>query len=86
MMEAEDASREDGTSIAGTLVRLAWHASGTYSKVKAAVVFLVCAHLPCLDPLLMCRPDSLDQPGRGCKWYLSKHAPYDLAVVASPEL
>lgn len=34
MMEAEDASREDGTSIAGTLVRLAWHASGTYSKVN----------------------------------------------------
>ncbi|CAM9763508.1 unnamed protein product [Ectocarpus sp. 12 AP-2014] len=32
MMEAEDASREDGSSIAGTLVRLAWHASGTYSK------------------------------------------------------
>lgn len=34
MMEAEDAVREDGTSIAGTLVRLAWHASGTYSKVR----------------------------------------------------
>jgi len=34
MMEAEDAIREDGTSIAGTLVRLAWHASGTYSKVR----------------------------------------------------
>ncbi|CAM9345735.1 unnamed protein product, partial [Laminaria digitata] len=33
LMEAEDARREDGTSIAGTLVRLAWHASGTYSKV-----------------------------------------------------
>ncbi|CAM9988620.1 unnamed protein product [Pylaiella littoralis] len=32
MMEAEDASREDGTSIGGTLVRLAWHASGTYCK------------------------------------------------------
>ena len=39
MMEAEDASREDGTSIAGTLVRLAWHASGTYSKVKAVSCF-----------------------------------------------
>lgn len=37
MMEAEDASREDGTSIAGTLVRLAWHASGTYSKVLHTV-------------------------------------------------
>lgn len=34
LMEAEDASREDGTSIAGTLVRLAWHTSGTYSKVR----------------------------------------------------
>ncbi|CAM9282939.1 unnamed protein product [Sphacelaria rigidula] len=33
MMEADDAKRDDGTSIAGTLVRLAWHASGTYSKV-----------------------------------------------------
>lgn len=33
MMEAEDERRGDGTSIAGTLVRLAWHASGTYSKV-----------------------------------------------------
>lgn len=35
MMEAEDAKREDGSSIAGTLVRLAWHASGTYAKVCA---------------------------------------------------
>ena len=40
MMEAEDASREDGTSIAGTLVRLAWHASGTYSKVRMPSLFV----------------------------------------------
>lgn len=31
-IEAEDERRGDGTSIAPTLVRLAWHASGTYSK------------------------------------------------------
>ena len=31
MIDAEQERREDGTSIAGTLVRLAWHASGTYS-------------------------------------------------------
>lgn len=31
LMEAEDERRSDGTSIGGTLVRLAWHASGTYS-------------------------------------------------------
>ena len=37
MMEAEDTRREDGSSIAGTLVRLAWHASGTYSKVPCTV-------------------------------------------------
>eukprot|EP01034_Spumella_vulgaris_P022013 gene22013-28106_t len=30
-IEAEDAKRENGTSIAPTLIRLAWHASGTYS-------------------------------------------------------
>ncbi len=30
-IEVEDAKRGDGTSIAPTLVRLAWHASGTYS-------------------------------------------------------
>lgn len=30
-IEKEDARRDDGTSIAPTLVRLAWHASGTYS-------------------------------------------------------
>ena len=30
-IEAEDSKRGDGTSIAPTLVRLAWHASGTYS-------------------------------------------------------
>eukprot|EP01038_Epipyxis_sp_PR26KG_P004687 gene4687-6583_t len=30
-IEAESDKREDGTSIAPTLVRLAWHASGTYS-------------------------------------------------------
>jgi len=30
-IEAEDAKRGDGTSIAPTLIRLAWHASGTYS-------------------------------------------------------
>lgn len=36
-MEAEDSTRDDGTSIAGTLVRLAWHASGTYSKVNLPV-------------------------------------------------
>lgn len=31
LMEAEDERRADGTSIGGTLVRLAWHSSGTYS-------------------------------------------------------
>lgn len=31
-IEKEDERRGDGTSIGGTLVRLAWHASGTYSK------------------------------------------------------
>ena len=30
-IEAEDEKRGDGTSIGPTLVRLAWHASGTYS-------------------------------------------------------
>lgn len=30
-IDAEDAKRGDGTSIGPTLVRLAWHASGTYS-------------------------------------------------------
>ena len=30
-IEAEDEKREDGTSVGPTLVRLAWHASGTYS-------------------------------------------------------
>jgi len=29
-IEAEDGNREDGSSIQGTLVRLAWHACGTY--------------------------------------------------------
>ena len=33
MIEADDEKREDGTSIGPTLVRLAWHASGTYSAV-----------------------------------------------------
>ncbi len=32
-IEAEDEKRGDGTSIAPTLIRLAWHASGTYSVV-----------------------------------------------------
>ena len=31
MIDAEEEKRGDGTSIAGTLIRLAWHASGTYS-------------------------------------------------------
>lgn len=31
MIDAEEERREDGTSIAGTLIRLAWHSSGTYS-------------------------------------------------------
>mmetsp|Transcript_36442 Transcript_36442/g.67878 ORF Transcript_36442/g.67878 Transcript_36442/m.67878 type:complete len:346 (-) Transcript_36442:118-1155(-) len=31
-IDAEFERRGDGTSMAGTLVRLAWHASGTYSK------------------------------------------------------
>ena len=30
-IEAEDNKRGDGTSIAPTLIRLAWHAAGTYS-------------------------------------------------------
>lgn len=33
IMEAEDKRRGDGTGIGPTFVRLAWHASGTYSKV-----------------------------------------------------
>ncbi|CAM9172373.1 unnamed protein product [Discosporangium mesarthrocarpum] len=32
-IEEDVEKRGDGTSIAGTLVRLAWHASGTYSKL-----------------------------------------------------
>ena len=31
MIDAEEEKRGDGTSIAGTLIRLAWHSSGTYS-------------------------------------------------------
>uniref|UniRef100_A0A7S1XUV8 Cytochrome c peroxidase, mitochondrial n=1 Tax=Phaeomonas parva TaxID=124430 RepID=A0A7S1XUV8_9STRA len=31
IIEADEAKRGDGTSLAGTFVRLAWHASGTYS-------------------------------------------------------
>ena len=31
MIDAEEEKRGDGTSIAGTLIRLAWHTSGTYS-------------------------------------------------------
>jgi hypothetical protein len=30
-IEAEDSKRGDGTSMAPTLIRLAWHAAGTYS-------------------------------------------------------
>ena len=33
MIDAEEERREDGTSIAGTLIRLAWHSSGTYSAL-----------------------------------------------------
>ena len=33
LIEADNDFRDDGTSVAPTLVRLAWHASGTYSKV-----------------------------------------------------
>ena len=33
LIEAEDEKRQDGTSMAPTLVRLAWHASGTYSCI-----------------------------------------------------
>ena len=32
LIEEVDATRDDGSSIGPTLVRLAWHASGTYSK------------------------------------------------------
>lgn len=32
-IDAEDEKRDDGTSIGPTLVRLAWHASGTYSAI-----------------------------------------------------
>ncbi len=32
LIEEDEAKRGNGTSIAPTLVRLAWHASGTYSK------------------------------------------------------
>jgi len=35
-IEAEDERRGDGTSLAPTLVRLAWHASGTYSKADGS--------------------------------------------------
>lgn len=31
MIDAEEEKRGDGTSIAATLIRLAWHSSGTYS-------------------------------------------------------
>lgn len=31
-IDAEDEKRQDGSSMAPTIVRLAWHASGTYSK------------------------------------------------------
>ena len=31
MIDNEEEKRGDGTSIAGTLIRLAWHSSGTYS-------------------------------------------------------
>jgi hypothetical protein len=34
VIEAEDKRRGDGTGIGPTFVRLAWHASGTYSKVE----------------------------------------------------
>lgn len=47
MMEAEDEKRGDGTSIAGTLVRLAWHASGTYSKVILSAFRAVPGFLGC---------------------------------------
>ncbi|CAM9911529.1 unnamed protein product, partial [Phaeothamnion confervicola] len=33
LIDADTAKNGDGTSIGPTLVRLAWHASGTYSKV-----------------------------------------------------
>lgn len=33
LIENDSEKREDGTSLIGTLVRLAWHSSGTYSKV-----------------------------------------------------
>ena len=33
IMESEDQRRGDGTGIGPTFVRLAWHTSGTYSKV-----------------------------------------------------
>ena len=34
LIEADEKKRGDGTSFAGTFVRLAWHCAGTYAKVR----------------------------------------------------
>lgn len=39
LIDEEDARRGDGTSLGPTLVRLAWHCAGTYSKVRVALRF-----------------------------------------------
>eukprot|EP00586_Coscinodiscus_wailesii_P016581 CAMPEP_0172499860 /NCGR_PEP_ID=MMETSP1066-20121228/132009_1 /TAXON_ID=671091 /ORGANISM="Coscinodiscus wailesii, Strain CCMP2513" /LENGTH=315 /DNA_ID=CAMNT_0013273831 /DNA_START=57 /DNA_END=1001 /DNA_ORIENTATION=+ len=36
LIEEDSEKRDDGTSLTGTFVRLAWHSSGTYSKVDGS--------------------------------------------------
>jgi len=36
VIDSDAEKRGDGTSLAGTFIRLAWHCSGTYSKVDSS--------------------------------------------------
>jgi cytochrome c peroxidase len=36
MIESDSEKRGDGTSLYGTMIRLAWHCSGTYSKADSS--------------------------------------------------